>query len=240
MWWSILAPVLFLGVPVGTDLGLDGPGLEAFAKKHAPALLSVRYLAPLRPGQDARFQTPQKVHAVAVTDRDGRGVILAPAHRMRGVRQATLRLGSGEEFVVEVQPSETPDEVPFVRLSVVDGPSPERLMTLQWAPDDVITDGRQGWLLEVGHNAGELRGEALPVVARATLGRTVESPLERFRYVSARSADGLPVLDGQGRVLCVVFRAVTGVDGTSLCAPRAVALNPRFDRPPLLAPGSPP
>jgi hypothetical protein len=240
MWWSILAPVLFLGDPLGSDLVLDGPRLDTFVKKHAPALLRVGYEAPLRPGQDARFRTLQETFAVAVTDGDGQPVILAPAHRLRGVRRATLRLGSGTRFAVAVQPSDTPDEVPFVRLSILEAPIPEGLMTLTWAADASVAEGRQGWLLEAPLNSGEMRGAASPVVARATLGHAVEPPLERFVYVSARRADGLPVLDGQGRVLCVVFREVPGVEGTSLCAPRAIALSPRFDRPPLLAPRASP
>jgi len=95
---------------------------------------------------------------------------------------------------------------------------------LRWQPADALREGLRLWAIEWPTPASSAHDLAAPVLVDTALGAPVEPPLQRFWYAPVDHAAGLALVGPDGALACVVFRAVPGVEGRSLCAPGAAAL----------------
>ncbi|MEC9071726.1 MAG: hypothetical protein VX938_05065, partial [Myxococcota bacterium] len=128
------------------------------------------------------------------------------------------RFGDGHRLDVRVRPGADPwdrtvvELIPVIPAALVGRPA------LQWAAHKEPLAGMAGWVIETvpGLTPGAAPGR---VLVDTIIGNPVEPPLGHLNYVALTRAEGLPVLDETGAVLCVVFRPSPVHEGLSLCAP---------------------
>ncbi len=211
------------------ELLLDLEARKAYVAEHRSSLVLVRFKERPIGRRAARFQPDLTTNGVLV-GKPGHLRVLAPDHRLRHADGIRLVFDGGEEVPVTARFGEDKLETPLVELTLShplgeeSQKKLERYEPLRWAPDESVEDGRRGWVLELPLWRSR-RGRVSPVLVDTALGDKVEYPLERLRYIQLKDADGVGVLDVEGRLLCVVFRAVPGT-ASSLCAPRQAALEP--------------
>ena len=226
---SILSLCIVLGAsvvnaspPTPGQLLLDVKTRAQFAAQWGKSTVTVHYHPPLLPGQDARYRTSMSVRG-AILEGDGKMHVVAPTARLFGATWVELELFDGRRIPARLQPLEgSPRDIPLMRVI------PRRPMTgveaLKWAPPSTGAEGLRVW--GVSHSASIMPGgRAVPILIDGALGKPVESPLERFRYVGVGRVDGLALLNRHGAVVCIVFRAVPGMQDRSLCTPRAAAFT---------------
>ena len=153
--------------------------------------------------------------------------IVSVAHRLQGVKRVTLRFSDDVRVQATVQPAKVaPKTVPAVILK----PDKKRILTrrqaLQWLDRKDIQKGLKAWALEWPAFVPPPGTRLRPNLVQIDIGRKVEWPLERFRYVTMGQADGMALLRHDGRLVCLVFRQVVNTKKLSLCSPGDVALQP--------------
>ncbi len=230
---GVLAPiataVLALLAPTPGELLLDLDVRTEFVETVAPRHLRVAYLPPQLGDVDPAFTPRLEVHAVLTSGPDGEPVLFAPAARVAGATALEVLLPDGRSTPAEVvlPAGDGLHDLPLAVIRVHDASMLSGLVPMGWAPDEGVADGARAWLVERAPVRGPDGELPAPVLVDLVLGPRVEHPLERFRYASVRHAEGLPLLDAGGRVLCIIYRGVRGTDPPlSLCAPREAALAP--------------
>lgn len=219
---------------VGSLVGGVNPGallisIDAraeFRERWDDALVTVRFAPPSSLGDDADFRPWHEVSG-AVVRWEGHAVVVAPLMDLRGARDIEVRFRDGQRSAATPRwPERDEDKIPLVRLDLQRPEVLEGRKVLEWAEPEAVVPGAVGWVLE---EAGFHPPDGSPppsVLVDSGLGEAVEWPLDRLFYVALARADGRPLLDADGRILCVVYRQVPGTERTSLCAPREVALTP--------------
>ena len=222
--------------PTARDLLLDLEARARYVERHREAVVVVRFKEHPIGRRAARFQPILSTTGVLV-GRKGHARVLAPDHRLRHASDIRLVFADGREVAARARFGQNKLETPLAEIVARDAEGRKhfaRYAPVQWAPDEDVEDGRRAWVLE-RPLAQPRPGKTTPVLVDTALGEKVEYPLERFRYIRLQGADGAGVLDAEGRLLCVVFRAVPGT-ATSLCAPREAAQMPLRLQPGVPAP----
>ena len=237
----IVTLMLALLGPTPGELLLDLDVRAEFLATMAPQHLRIAYV-PVQSGDiDPAFTPKLEVGAVLTTGPGGTPTLLAPTARVVGATHVEIVLPDGRSGAGQVVlPAGV--ELRDLPLAVVRPRDPALLADrapLAWAPAEGVIDGARAWMVERAPVRGPDGELAAPVLVDTVLGRAVEAPLERLRYAGVRQAEGLPLLDASGRVLCIIYRGVRGTDPPlSLCAPQGAALGPYM--PPTARPGAPP
>ena len=216
--------------PAPRDLLLDGQVRQRFVARWSGAFLRVRYHAPLRDGEDPDMRPWRYALAALVSPPPGAPktpgpAVVAATAWLLGAQDVSLDLGGGRRLPAAVRPpAGDPREVPLVLLAPADPKPLASRPVLHWMRADALREGLRLWAIEWPVPTSSPDDLAAPVLVDTALGAQVEHPLERFWYVPVDHAAGLALVGPDGAVACLVFRAVPGTKGLSLCAPAAAAL----------------
>ena len=224
----VLTPLLFLSLlaaPTPRDLLLDVQAQAAFVSEHADGFVRIHYTPPMPTEVDQRFQ-PKHTALGALVEIEGKARVLAPTHRVAGVEQAELELADGRRVSGSFNPADASSAIPFQEFKADKEDALKGVKTLKWTDGKPPEEGALLWALEWPLGQQLPNSRAQPILIRTTAGVSVEPPLERFRYVALGRADGLALLNHEGLVQCLVFRAVPGIENKSLCAPQNAVLSP--------------
>lgn len=225
--WS--AAVWILGSAVSAvnpgTLMISMEAREEYLARWEGAIAAVRFTPPAEMNSDPDFRPWHEVTG-AVVDLGGQASVIAPLLALRGVDTVEVRFRDGRVSAAHVQqPKRDRDAIPLVRLILSDPTVLQGRPKLAWAGPDEATPGTAGWTVESAEFRPPDGSEPPPVLVDTAVGDPVEWPLDRLNYVSLARADGRPVLDADGRILCVVYRQVPGTERTSLCVGRDYALR---------------
>ncbi|MGM0575729.1 MAG: hypothetical protein ACQEXJ_08385 [Myxococcota bacterium] len=224
-WLSLLLSTLgALGSTAAPEaLLVEVEARRAFAQRWEPAHATVTYSPPADKLSDPDFRPRLETHAVLVEGPEGDATLAGPASHLARATDVEVEFGDGRETRARVASEDVDDDTPLVHLEVEDPDALVGRHTLRWAPADALEEDRRAWMLERPNVRGP-DGEMLrPVLVDTALGPKVAHPLGRFRHAPVRDAEGLALLDAEGRVLCVVFRRVPGAEQRSLCTPEDAA-----------------
>jgi hypothetical protein len=224
---AALATLVAIASPTPAELLLQGEQRGEFLATWAPAFPRLVF-EPARGEFASRdLRLAARTLAALVRQADGSLAVLAPAHRLRGVQEVTLEWPDGLRVRARVDPPNDADHTPAARLVPDDPALLQTRVALEWADQsglaaaEAAEEGtRQVWAVEW---AGRSSEAWRPTLVHAQLLGSVEPPLERFRYATVEAADGLALLDHQGRLRCFVFRGVPLLRQRSLCAPTPAA-----------------
>ena len=149
--------------------------------------------------------------------------VVAPTAAVRGVRAFALATHTGVRCMVRIKGVPQGYDAPLITLPACDTLEADH-PALAWAKAPELGPGRRVWLLERPSPLTPDSPPPPPVLIESALGMRAAQPLAPYWRVALRSAIGAPLLDDEGRILCVVFRPSYGDRGSSLCSPREVAL----------------
>ena len=213
--------------PTVEALLLDTELRQGFVDRWAPCVVKVGYKAALQAHVDPARQPMRWASGVLVRGKKG-PMILAPDRLLRGARELTVRFSDGLQTRATLQQGADPQQSAVAQVVPVTSGVLDMRDALVWS-GATLQRGRRAWALEYPANVvwdtRQTFATPQPVLVDTVIEEKVEWPLERFRYVSLKEADGLGLLDEKGRLLCIVFRSVPG-SSRSLCAPRDAALAP--------------
>ncbi|MEZ4266959.1 MAG: hypothetical protein R3F39_11315 [Myxococcota bacterium] len=198
---------------------------EAYLARWEGSMAVVRYTPPAETDDDPDFRPWHEV-AGAVVELGGPVSVVAPLLALRGVDEVEVRFRDGRSSPARVlQPKGDHDAIPLVRLELRDPTVLKGRLVLGWADADSLVSGAYGWTIESADFRPPDGSEAPPVLVDAAVGEPVEWPLDRLHYIGLARADGRPILDADGKILCIVYRQVPGMERTSLCVGRDDALR---------------
>ncbi len=225
--WS--AAVWILGSAVAAvnpgTLMISMEARQEYLARWEGAIAAVRFTPPAELDSDPDFRPWHEVAGVVV-ELEGHASVVAPLLALRGVDTVEVRFRDGRVSPARVQhPKGDRDAIPLVRLILSDPTVLRGRPTLAWADPDDATPGTAGWTVESADFRPPDGSEPPPVLVDTAVGDAVEWPLDRLNYVGLARADGRPVLNADGRILCVVYRQVPGTERTSLCVGRDFALK---------------
>jgi hypothetical protein len=234
--WSAAAWIvssLAAAVNPGTLL-ISVEARDAYLERWEGAMAAVRFTPPSEEDSDPDFRPWHEVGGTVV-DLGGVATVIAPSLALRGVGRVEVRFRDGRSSPASVeQPVGDRDATPMVRLTLADPTALKKRPVLTWAGRDEVVPGAVGWMIEPANFRPPDGSEPPHVLVDTGVGAAVEWPLDRLNYVSVERADGRPVLDADGRVLCIVYRQVPGVERSSLCVSgqdALIAVLPREGEP---------
>lgn len=217
-------PGVLTAAPTPGELLLSLEARSAYAERWSGAVVELRFRA-VPEGADAELTPWQRALATRVASPEGVR-LLAPEHILARADEVQVLPDDGPPIPLKLEHPEDRLEVPLAVLTLTDPKDTARFAkrpALAWHKDEVAP-GTRVWGFELVYQRlpdGERRA---PVLVDADLGSPVEYPLERFFYVGVKNADGMPLLNARGELVCVVFRQVPGTT-RSLCTPQAAALT---------------
>ena len=201
------------------ELLLDLHAQESFVRNHAPGFFRVHFRPNLARHVDPRFQ-PRHTTLGSYVQMETGAQVLVPTHRVTGIDKAEIELADGRRIKARFRVDEADAFSPF-RVLVPDNESAlQGIDPLKWSGQTKPLEGLMLWA--IGWPTGQQlpNVKARPILVRTVLGPRVEPPLDRFLYVDIGRADGLALLTHEGRIQCLVFRAVPGTVGKSICSPQ--------------------
>lgn len=229
MLWTILTLVSAAAPSVAPgELLLDYDVRGAYVAQWSPAHLLIQYRAPTGALADRDMQPLLETPGVLIEGARG-PEILAAAAVLAGVARVDVFTRDGRQVGAHVVAPASPQDAAAVRIVPDSTRAFDGLPVLMWAPTERVQVNARAWMLEeVGMRGPD--GELFPpVLVDTVLGGPVEAPLSHLWAVAVRLAEGRPLLDHEGRVLCFIFRT-SGTGDASLCAPReALAGRPQAD-----------
>lgn len=198
---------------------------EEYLARWEGAVAAVRFEPPSEMDSDPDFRPWHEV-AGAVVELEGQAAVVAPLLALRGVDQVEVRFRDGRISPARVlHPKRDRDKIPLVRLALTDATVLQGRPKLAWAEPEDAAPGTPGWTVESADFRPPDGSAPPPVLVDTAVGDAVEWPLDRLNYVTLARADGRPVLDADGRILCIVYRQVPGTERSSLCVGRDFALK---------------
>ncbi len=221
---TLLLQLTAMATPSVDSLLLDMETRDAFEAHWSSAIVSVIYRPPASPMEDQSMSPPLEVTGFLVDGESEKASwVAAPARRLEGLEAVEVRLASGTTIRGKVEWPGDGRDAPLVRIRLAQHAQQSR--HLQWADEERLTVGRRAWVIERPKGRGPT-GQAMdPVLVDTSIGPQVEPPLQRFWSARLREADGAPLLDVDGRVLCVIFRS-SPVDPTvAYCATSSWAFD---------------
>ena len=203
---TLLFKLVLLATPSVDALLLDMETRDAFEGRWSSAIVTVVYRPPASPLEDPSMTPPLEVTGFVLAGPEGAGMsVVAPARRLDGLTNVQVRYASGETVSATVRWPGDERDVPLVYITPAN--VPEGVRSLRWAEEERIVVGRRAWVIERPKGQGPTGRPMDPVLVDTSIGPPVEPPLERFSSARLREADGSPLLDVDGRVLCALFRA---------------------------------
>lgn len=202
---SMLLKLALLATPSVDALLLDMEVRDTFKGRWSTAMVSVIYRPPASPLEDQSMTPPLEVNGFALAGGDPESPwVAAPASRLAGVETVSVRYVTGRVVPGIIEWPEDGRDAPLVRIRV--SPLPPGVKALRWADEKRVVLGRRAWVIERPKGRGPT-GELMdPVLVDTSIGPLVEPPLERFWSARLREADGMPLLDSDGSVLCALYR----------------------------------
>ena len=201
----MLLKLALLATPSVDALLLDMETRDTFESQWSPAIVSVIYRPPARLLEDQSMTKPLEVNGFVLEGSAGEDPwIAAPAKRLEGVVNVKVRYANGREATGAVEWPTDGRDAPLVRIRV--SPLPPGVRTLRWADEERIVLGRRAWIIERPKGRGPTGEFMESVLIDTEIGPLVEFPLERFWSARLRESEGMPLLDNDGGVLCVIFR----------------------------------
>jgi hypothetical protein len=218
MMLTTLLILSLMGAPSTRSLLLDIQAQEDFVQTHAPNFVRIHFKPPLAKEVESSFQQ-EIVILGTVTRAQGETVILAPAYRLRGVLEVNVEFADGSFLIAAVKHRRDEDAIPFIKVIPKKPEALAKKKPLKWAQNSEPTPGRLLWAIEWPLGQQLPNSKARPILIRTTLGERVEPPLDRFYYAAIGRSDGLALLNQDGAIQCLIFRAVPGLKNKSICAP---------------------
>lgn len=226
---ALCAALAWLPAVTPAELLLDMDVREQFLATTAPSHAEVSWR--LAGDEHIDDDSTPRLHlpAALVAGPDGQPTLLVPLANFAGARDIEVSFPGGARTAARLAlPEGVPArDVPLARLVPEDPAALAGRPVLTWAPGEAVVTGARGWVLERAEFRGPNGELARPVLVDTVLGAALPHPLQALRHVALRQAEGLPVLDADGRVLCVVYRSRSADPPSSICAPRGPALDPQ-------------
>ncbi|MGB0589511.1 MAG: hypothetical protein ACPGU1_07520 [Myxococcota bacterium] len=157
----------------------------------------------------------------AIILRQGTNVVLvAPTLGVGKASDLTVVFADGQRCQTFLDQAAVDKDAPLTRVPMCQTPPTAGWSTLEWAEAPELGAGRRAWLLEQPNTVQPGAPPPPPVAIRTFFGKRGLAPMDAYWHVSVKRAVGAPLLDEEGRVLCVVFRYPAGPAGRGLCVPR--------------------
>lgn len=226
-WHSMVRPMtlahllVLLSILANPSVGsllLDLETRSAYEQRWTPAMVQVIYRPPASLLEDQTLTAPLEMAGFLLAEHpDGPPTVVAPARRLESVTTVQVRFASGATSPGRVLWPTDGRDVPLARIRVDRVPKTTRALT--WAPSERLVLGRRAWVIERAPGKGP-QGQPLdPVLVDTSIGPAVEPPLERFLSAKLMQADGLPLLDVDGTVLCAIYRSSPIDPKVGYCTP---------------------
>lgn len=202
---SLLLKLVLFSTPSVDALLLDMETRDAFESRWSSAMVTVIYRPPASPLEDPSMTPPLEVSGFVLRGGDEEALwAAAPARRLSGIDTVAVRFGDGHVGAGAIEWPDDGRDAPLVRIRLTS--APPGVMALRWADEKRVVLGRRAWVIERPKGSGPTGEPMDPVLVDTSVGPPVEPPLERFWSARLREADGVPLLDTDGRVLCALFR----------------------------------
>jgi hypothetical protein len=204
--------------PTVDALLLDLETRSAYEARWTPAMVRVVYRPPPSPMEDQTLTPPLEMAGFLLAEGpEGTPTVIAPARRLEGVDTVEVHFSSGAKSAGKVQWPKDGRDVPLVRVHLNRVPKGAR--ALSWAAADRVVLGRRAWVIERAPGKGPGGEPMNPVLVDTSIGPAVEPPLERFLSAKLMQADGLPLLDVDGKILCAIYRSSPVDPKVAYCTP---------------------
>ena len=217
-----ISTVVALGLTLlgATPLGswwLQVEGRNGFIADRSTALVSVSYVEEGGELLDPEYTPRTEVRGLVTIGKDGSKTVQAPYGALLKARDLKVHFRSGRAVAGELVQPDAPMAATLVEVKLPPG-SLEEARGLRWATHEEPITNRTAWIIESTPGL-EVGGPSKQVLVDTFVGPPVEPPLAHLHYVEVRRAVGLPLLDEQGDILCVVFRVSDLHKDRSLCVP---------------------
>ncbi len=216
---TLLWTLSLVGAPSVDALLLDIETRDRYEARWSHGMVTVVYRPPASPLEDQDMTPPMEVRGFLMEGSEGTPAwVAAPSRRLEGLSRAEVHLPSGQVLGATIEWPQDGRDAPLVRLRL-HGAAPD-LRGLQWAPEERVLKGRRAWVIERPKGRGPTGERMDPVLVDTSIGAAVEPPLQRFWSARLREADGTPLLDVDGSVLCAIFRPSPVDPAVAYCATR--------------------
>lgn len=218
----VTALVVFLGASPAQLV--ERQGREGFAQRWWPAHATLHVPRAVSPHEHA---VPGRVdtHRVFLMASAKGPIPVAPLSIVRDHERLEIQLHDNRRVWVRVPRVEPDYDAPLVALGWEGERPAAGVPTLEWSRSPELGMGRHAWTLERPFGLGPEGAPLAPLLVDTSLGQRAPRPLDRYWTVTLRGSVGAPLLDANGRILCVVFRPFAYPPATGLCATEQVAFE---------------
>ena len=200
-------------------------GRDAFVAAWWPASVTIHTGDPIGSGLDQAAASSSTLRGFIVGSEAGPAVVLATA-RVKGAQRLRVVFSDGQQCPLTLPSSVSERESPLIKVPLLcDVMSKASWAPLTWDKQPELGPGRRVWLLEQPASLQAGGPPQKPILVRGALRGQAPAPFSRYWAVDLQQAIGAPLLDDQGRIICVVFRYPSGPGGSALCAPHRYAFK---------------